>query len=44
MEYAVVGSIDGIIFEAFIIRQLVPKLWKCACILMDNYSIHKGKK
>jgi hypothetical protein len=38
------GSIDGITFEAFIIRKLVPKLWKGACVLMDNYSIHKGEE
>ena len=36
------GGIDGITFEAFIIQKLVPKLWKGACVLMDNYSIHKG--
>lgn len=38
------GSIDGITFEAFIIRKLVPKLWKGACVLMENYSIHKGEE
>jgi len=37
------GSIDGIRFEVFIIRKLLPNLWKGACILMDNYSIDKGK-
>ncbi len=39
-----VGSIDGITFEAFIIRKLVPVLWKGACVLMDNYGIHKGEE
>jgi transposase len=39
-----VGSIDGITFEAFIIRKLVPQLWKGACVLMDNYGIHKGEE
>ena len=38
------GGIDAITFEAFIIRKLLPKLWKGACVLMDNYSIHKGKE
>ncbi len=38
------GGIDGITFEAFISRKLVPKLWKGACVLMDNYSIHKGEE
>ena len=38
------GSIDGITFEAFIIRKLVTKLWKGACVLMDNYSIHKKQQ
>lgn len=39
-----IGPIDGITFEAFIHRKLVPKLWKGACVLMDNYSIHLGKE
>ena len=38
------GSIDGITFEAFIIRKLVPQLWKGACEVMDNYGIHKGEE
>lgn len=38
------GGIDGITFEAFISQKLVPKLWKEACVLMDNYSIHKGEE
>ena len=39
-----IGPIDGITFEAFIIRKLVPQLWKGACVLMDNYGIHKGEE
>lgn len=39
-----VGGTDSITFEAFIIQKLVPKLWCGACVLMDNYSIHKGKE
>jgi transposase len=38
-----VGSIDGITFEAFLSRKLVPVLWKGACVLMDNSGIHKGE-
>ena len=41
---SLVGSIDGITFEAFIIRKLVPVLWKGACVVMDNYGIHQGKE
>ncbi|KGF71481.1 transposase, partial [Neosynechococcus sphagnicola sy1] len=37
---SIVGSTDGLTFEAFIARHLVPKLWKGACVIMDNYSIH----
>uniref|UniRef100_UPI0030D93386 IS630 family transposase n=1 Tax=Picosynechococcus sp. PCC 11901 TaxID=2579791 RepID=UPI0030D93386 len=37
------GSSDGLTFEAFIHRQLVPQLWQGACVIMDNCSIHKGK-
>ncbi|NQE35987.1 hypothetical protein E5S67_03749 [Microcoleus sp. IPMA8] len=39
-----VGSMDGITFEAFIIRKLVPVLWEGACVVMDNYGIHKGEE
>jgi transposase len=39
-----VGSIYGITFEAFIIRKLVSPLGKGACVVMDNYGIHKGEE
>jgi hypothetical protein len=38
------GSIDGITLEAFIIRKLVAKLWKSVCVLIDNYNFYTGKK
>jgi hypothetical protein len=34
-----IGRTDALTFEVFIIRKLVPKLWKGACVLMDNCSI-----
>lgn len=37
------GSIDGITFEAFIIRKLVPVLWKGACVIMDR-SWHSSRR
>lgn len=39
---SLLGSTDGLTFEAFIAQRLVPKLWPGACVLMDNCSIHKG--
>jgi len=33
-----------ITLEAFIIRKLVPKLWKCACLVMDSCPIHLGEE
>lgn len=38
------GSIDGLTFESFVIQKLVPQLWKGAVVVWDNYSIHKGKE
>ncbi|MFM2313026.1 MAG: hypothetical protein RLZZ04_2302 [Cyanobacteriota bacterium] len=38
------GSTDGLTFEAFVIRKLIPNLWKGATVVWDNCSIHKGKK
>lgn len=37
----VFGAANGLIFEAFIATLLVPNLWKGACVLMDNASIHQ---
>ncbi len=43
-QVSLLGATDGLTFEAFIAQRLVPKLWSGACVLMDNYSIHKGKE
>lgn len=40
----ILGAINGIIFEAFIIRKLVPKLWKGAVVILDNCPIHFSKE
>ena len=37
------GSVDGVTFEAFIVKELIPKLWNGACIVMDNARIHLGE-
>jgi len=42
-DFNSMGSTDGITFEAFISQKLVPKLWKGACVVMDNCSIHLGE-
>ena len=39
-----IGTTDGITFEAFIIRKLVPKLWKGACVGRDNCTIHLSEE
>jgi len=39
-----IGTTYAITFEAFIIRKLVPKLWKRACVVMDNFTIHTGEE
>jgi transposase len=41
-QIALLGSVNGLTFEAFIATRLVPKLWPGACVVMDNCSIHKG--
>lgn len=43
-QISLLGATDGLTFEAFISQKLVPNLWKGACVVMDNYSIHKGKE
>jgi hypothetical protein len=42
--FNVLGATDRITFEAFIVRKLVPKLGKGACVVLDNPSIYKGKE
>ncbi|ACB53213.1 transposase [Crocosphaera subtropica ATCC 51142] len=37
------GSVNGVTFEAFIVTELVPKLWTGACVVMDNAKIHLGE-
>ena len=37
------GAVDGVTFEAFIVKELVPKLWVGACVVMDNAKIHLGE-
>jgi transposase len=37
------GASDSLAFEAFIAQLLVPNLWKGACVIMDNASIHKAE-
>lgn len=43
-QISLLGTTDGLTFEAFISQKLVPKLWKGACVVMDNCSIHKGEQ
>lgn len=40
----ILDSVNGLRFEAFIAQKLTPKLWKEACVIMDNCSIHLGKE
>lgn len=37
------GTTNQVAFEAFIVTQLIPNLWKNACVVMDNASIHTSK-
>jgi len=39
----ILGASDSLVFEAFIATLLVPSLWKGACVMVDNASIHKEK-
>jgi hypothetical protein len=37
------GAVNGITFEGFILRELVPKLWKRACVIMDHAKTYCGE-
>lgn len=34
------GSTDALSLEAFLTQRVIPKLWKGACVILDNCSIH----
>jgi transposase len=36
----VLGAMDGLTFEAYLIRRVVPHLWSGACLVLDNSSTH----
>lgn len=40
---SLLGATDGLTFEAFIARKLVPQLWAGAWVVMDNCSIHNSE-
>lgn len=42
-QVSLFGAVDGLTFEAFIARKLVPSLWSGAYVILDNCSIHLGK-
>lgn len=35
------GSTDALCFEAFMTQRVIPMLWKGACVILDNCSIHR---
>jgi hypothetical protein len=37
------SAVNVITFEAFILIELVPKLWQGACVVMDNSKINCGE-
>jgi transposase len=43
-QSSLMGGTDAVTFEAFVSQKLVPKLWRGACVIMDNCSIHKGEQ
>jgi transposase len=36
----VLGSMDGLTFEAYLIRRVIPQLWPGACVVLDNSPTH----
>jgi transposase len=36
----VLGPMDGLTFDAYLIQRVIPNLWPGACVLMDNSSTH----
>lgn len=42
--YSIMGAYNTLTFDAFMINHLVPKLWKGACVIIDNCSIHKSEE
>ena len=36
----VLGPMDGLTFEAYLILRVIPNLWPGACVVLDNNSTH----
>ncbi len=37
----ILGPMDGLTFEAYLIRRVIPQLWPGACLILDNSPTHK---
>ena len=42
-ELTITGALDGLAFEVYVTRILVPALWPGDLVLLDNLSAHKCK-
>lgn len=42
VQWSSLGAVDGLTFDAFVARKLVPHLSLGAVVIMDNCSIHKS--
>ena len=38
------GAMNGLTFEAYLIRRVIPHLWPGACLIVDNSSIHQDSE
>lgn len=38
---AIFGAMDGLTFEAYLIRRVISHLWPGACLIVDQSSIHQ---
>lgn len=36
----ILGPMNGLTFEAYLIRRVIPNLWPGACLVVDNSSVH----
>jgi transposase len=40
-QLSILGAMDGLTFEAYMMRRVIPNLWPGAVVVVDNSSIHQ---
>ncbi len=40
--FRLLGAMDGLTFEAYLLQRVIPNLWPGACVVLDNSPTHRS--